>query len=464
MAAQAHSLTPMDRRVQLRLEAIRRLMRKGAVVNLRRIVEKTHPADLAAIFQELNDLEQGRLFQILVQAGLAGDVLSELDPDVLQGLVESLSDEELAEILSSMDADDAADLLALLPEDRRSGILAAMNLEDSEDIGKLLGYPEDSAGGIMTSSFFALGEGVTVEEAIRAIQGAEEAETVFYVYVVDDEGRLVGVVSLRQLITSPPTATLRQIMATDVIKVDVHTDQEQVARVVAKYDLLAIPVVDEAEHLVGIITVDDVIDVLREEATEDVFKMAGTSQEELVYGNQVLPIVRIRMPWLVINLFGGILTGTILWWFRATVEEIIALVSFVPVITAMGGNVGTQSSSILVRAFATGRVDFQNLRAHLWKEVRVGLLLGLVCGLLVGGVALVWHGNVFLGIVVAVSMVAAMTVAATMGTVAPALFRKLEIDPAVASGPFVTTANDITGILIYLGTATALLRFLPHAR
>ncbi len=452
----------LDRRVQLRLEAIRRLMRKGAMTNLRRIVEKTHPADLAAIFQELNDLEQGRLFQVLVQAGIAGDVLSELDQEVLQDLVESLSDDELAEILSAMDADDAADLLALLPEERRSGILSAMDLEDSEDIGKLLGYPEDSAGGIMTSSFFALGEGVTVQEAIQAIQGAEEAETVFYVYVVDDEGRLVGVVSLRQLITSPPTATLRQIMNRDVIRVDVTTDQEQVARLVAKYDLLAIPVVDEQNHLVGIITVDDVIDVLREEATEDVFKMAGTSQEELVYGNKVLPIVRIRMPWLVVNLFGGILTGTILWWFRATVEEIIALVSFVPVITAMGGNVGTQSSSILVRAFATGRVDFNNLRAHLWKEIRVGLLLGIVCGCLVGLAAVIWHRNAYLGLVVGVSMVAAMTVAATMGTLAPAVFRKLNIDPAVASGPFVTTANDITGILIYLGTATLFLRVLPH--
>ncbi len=454
----------LDRRTQLKLEAIRRLMRRGAVANLRRIVERTHAADLAAIFQELNDLEQGRLFQIMVQAGVAGDVMSEMDPQVLQELVESLGNDELAEILAAMDADDAADLLALLPEERRAGVLAAMNLEDSEDIGRLLRYPEDSAGGIMTSSFFALGEGVTVREAIQAIQGAEEAETVFYVYVVDEDGRLVGVVSLRQLITSPPTATLRQIMNRDVIRVHVSTDQEQVARLVAKYDLLAIPVVDDDDRLVGIITVDDVIDVLREEATEDVFKMAGTSQEELVYGNQVLPIVRIRMPWLVVNLFGGILTGTILWWFRATVEEIIALVSFVPVITAMGGNVGTQTSSILVRGFATGRVDFDNLKAHLWKEIRVGFLLGVVCGALVGVAALVWHRNVFLGVVVAVSMIAAMTVAATMGTLTPALFRKLNIDPAVASGPFVTTANDITGILIYLGTATALLRLLPHVR
>jgi magnesium transporter len=454
----------LDRRVQLRLEAIRRLMRKGAVANLRRIVDKTHPADLGAIYEELNDLEQGRLFQILIQCEMAGEVLSHLSPGVLQQLVESLSDDELAEILTAMDSDDAADLVSLLPEERREGILAAMNAEDSQDIGKLLDYPEDSAGGIMTPDFFALGQTVTVQEAVAAIQGGEEAETVFYVYVLDEAERLVGVVTLRQLITSTPTSPLRQVMNSDVIKVDVSTDQEQVARLVARYDLLAIPVVDDGARLVGIITVDDVIDVLREEATEDVFKMAGTSQEELVYGNRVLPIARIRMPWLVVNLFGGIVTGTILWWFRATVEEIIALVSFVPVITAMGGNVGTQSSSILVRAFATGRVDFEQLPAHLWKEVRVGLVLGIVCGLLVAVAAIVWHRNPYLGMVVGMSMTVAMTVAAAMGTLAPTFFRKVHIDPAIASGPFVTTANDITGILIYLGTATAFLRFLPHVR
>ncbi|MDF1552007.1 MAG: magnesium transporter [Deferrisomatales bacterium] len=454
----------LDRRVALRLEAIRRLMRKGAVANLRRIVEKTHPADLAAIFGELNDLEQGRLFQILSSCGLAGEVMSHLEANTLQQLMASLSDDEMAGILSAMESDDAADLLSLLPEERQGGVLAAMTHEDSQDIGSLLRYPEDSAGGIMTPSFFALGQAVSVHDAIDAIQGAEAAETVFYVYVVDDEERLVGVVSLRQLITSAPSTSLRQVMNSDVISVAAAEDQEQVARLVAKYDLLAIPVVETEGRLVGIITVDDVIDVLREEATEDVYKMVGTSQEELLYGNQVLPIARLRLPWLVVNLFGGVLTGTILWYFRATVEEIIALLSFLPVITGMGGNVGTQSSSILVRAFATGRVEFADLPSHLWKEMRVGLLLGVVCGVLVGAAAFVWHRNPALGVVVGVSMTAAMTVAATMGTLAPAFFRRLDIDPAVASGPFVSTANDITGILIYLGTASMLLRFLPHVQ
>lgn len=440
-------------------------MRKGAVANMRRIVEKTHAADLAAVFQEMNDLEQGRLFQVLIQCQIAGDVLSELAPEVLQGLLLSLADGDLVEILTDMDSDDAADMLSLLPEERRVQILADMNTEDSEEVGKLLDFPEDSAGGIMTPSYFALGESATAEDTIKAIQSAEDAETVFYVYVLDEEGRLVGVVSLRRLLTSPPQSALSKIMDSDVIRVDASTDQEHVAALVAKYDLLAIPVIDSNGKMAGIITVDDVIDVLREEATEDIYKMAGTSHEELVYGNKVFPVARVRMPWLLVTLFGGIATGGILWLFRGTIDKAIALITFLPVIAGMGGNVGTQSSSILVRAFATGRVDFENLSTHLWKEIRVGLLLGAGCGVLVGVAATLWHGNPYMGFVVGISMVSAMTIAATMGTLAPAFFRKMEIDPAVASGPFVSTANDISGMLIYLGTATALIHLLlPHAK
>ncbi len=452
----------LDKRVQMRLEAMRRLMRKGATSNLRRIVERTHPADLAAIYAALNDLEQGRFFQTLKQSKIIGDVLAQMDPVSQQELIDSIDDEELAEIIEAMDSDDAADILSLLDETIRERILTVMNEEDSEDIGKLLDYPEDSAGGIMTTSFFALPETMSAKEAVEAIQGDEEAETAFYLYVVDEADRLSGVVSLRRLITCPPTTPLRKIMATDVINVDVHTDQEDVAKVVSKYDLLAIPVVDDSKHLAGIITVDDVLDVLREEATEDIYKMAGTSQEELLHGNRVMPIFRLRIPWLAVNLIGGVLTGSILWWFRATVEEIIALVSFIPVITGMGGNVGTQSSAILVRAFATGRVDFDTLSSHLWKEIRVGFLLGVSCGAMVGLAAIIWHGDPYLGAVVGVSMMVAMTVAAVMGVVTPSVFRRLQIDPAVASGPFVTTANDITGIFIYLGAATSMLHLLQH--
>jgi magnesium transporter len=283
---------------------------------------------------------------------------------------------------------------------------------------------------------------------------------VFYVYVTDDYNHLVGVLSLRQLLTVPPSALLKDIMTTDVISVRTDIDQEEVAQLVAKYNILAIPVVDEGNKLMGIITVDDVIDVMREEATEDIYKMAGSSDEELLYGYKSFKIARLRLPWLITNLFGGVITGYLMWQFKVTLKEVIALISFIPVITGMGGNVGGQSATIVVRGFATGRIDVNTMRQVFLKELRVGLIMGVVCGFTIGVVAFGWHHNPYLGLVVGLAMVTAMTVAAAMGVLAPAFFKKLGVDPAIASTPFVQTANDITGILIYFGTATIFLDYL----
>jgi magnesium transporter len=302
---------------------------------------------------------------------------------------------------------------------------------------------------------------MTVKEAVAALQEAKDVEMVFYVYVTDEHNHLVGVLSLRNLLTVPPSTRLRDIMTTDVISVRTDMDQEEVAHLVAKYDILAIPVVDDGNKLMGIITVDDVIDVMRQEATEDMFKMAGASEEELLYGYKSFKIARLRLPWLLTNLFGGVITGYLMWRFKVTLKEVIALISFIPVITGMGGNVGGQSSTIVVRGFATGRIDFSTLRQVFFREMRVGLIMGTVCGLTIGVVAFFWHNNAYLGLVVGLAMVTAMTVAATMGVLAPSFFKKIGIDPAIASSPFVQTANDIIGILIYFGTATL---FINHLR
>jgi magnesium transporter len=257
----------------------------------------------------------------------------------------------------------------------------------------------------------------------------------------------------------PPSTRLKDIMTSDVINVRTDMDQEEVAHLVAKYNFLAVPVVDETNKLMGIITVDDVIDVMRQEATEDIYKMAGASEEEVFHTYKSFKTARLRLPWLITNLFGGVVTGYLMWLFKITLKEVIALITFIPVITGMGGNVGSQSATIVVRGFATGRIDFTTLRKVLYKEIRVGIIMGLVCGLTIGVVAFVWHHNVYLGMVVGLAMVTAMTVAATMGVLAPAFFKKIGIDPAIASTPFVQTANDITGILIYFATATL---FLTH--
>jgi magnesium transporter len=337
-----------------------------------------------------------------------------------------------------------------------------MGHEDSKEVQGLLEYPEDTAGRLMNTDFFSLHEDTTVEEAIKQVRAASEREMVFYIYVTDKEDRLVGVASLRQLLVVPPDTSLKKIMNPEVISVTTDTDQEEVARQVTRYNLLAIPVVDKENKLAGIITFDDVIDVMREEATEDILKMAGagTPEEEFILHTSSLNAARLRLPWLLTTLLGTMITASIVWIFRFTLHEVIALVTFLPVIAAMGGNIGVQSSTIVVRGLATGRVDLANLWKVVARELKVGTLMAIACGLALSLVAYLWHGHVMMGIVLGAAMFFAITVAAIMGTLVPVILKKLNFDPAIASGPFVTTANDITGIAIYLALATSLLHYL----
>jgi magnesium transporter len=450
----------MEQKHQILLDTARRLIRRGAYPHLSKLLGKIHPADIAHLFRYLDLKEQRILFNLLEDAETSAYVLSELDHAVGALLLEQIDKETITEVLQEMPYDDAVDIIRNMPEELAEEILNIMQDEDSTEIEQLLQYDEDTAGGIMATEIFSLREDMRVREAIEALQQAQDAEMVFYVYVTDDYGHLVGVLSLRQLLTVAPDTHLKDIMTCDVIRVATDTDQEEVAHLVARYNILAIPVVDEHNKLMGIVTVDDVIDVLREEATDDIFKMAGTREEELLYGFQAFKIARLRLPWLITNLFGGVITGYLMWMFKATLEQIIALVTFVPVITGMGGNVGGQSATIVVRGFATGRIDFGTLRQVFFKELRVGVIMGAVCGLVVGVVALIWHGNPYLGLVVGLAMVSAMSVAASTGVLAPSFFKKIGVDPAIASSPFVQTANDITGILIYFGTATMFLQYL----
>ncbi len=452
-------LTP---RLQITLDTMKKLLRRQAMGNLSKMLEKLHPADLAHIFPYFNETEQRAIFNMIKDPAEAAKVLSEIEWVVGAQLLRSIDTERVIQILQEMPSDDAAEIISNLPEELAEKILQGMKKEDLEDVEGLLSYPEETAGRIMNPNYFALHEDTTVREAIKAVQRAADAEMVFYIYVVDDRNHLVGVVSLRQLLLVPPQKRLRDIMITEVFSVKTYEDQEEVAKVVEKYNILAVPVVDEDNKLVGVITVDDVIDILRDEATEDFLKMAGTREEEFAYVDDIMKVSRLRFPWLITNLLGGLVTGYLLWLFKITLRDVLALVTFIPVITAMGGNAGLQSSSIMIRGFATGRIEYARLTSILFKEVRVGVVMGLVCGTLVGVVGTLWHGNPAIGVVVCVAMTIAMTVACTMGALVPSFFRKVHIDPAIASGPFVTTANDITGILIYMGTATILLKYIIY--
>jgi magnesium transporter len=425
------------------------------------MVDKMHPADIAKVIRHLSSGQEKRtIFDLIKKLDIKATVISEIDTASSKEILSDMPATEVVMILKELPTDDTADILGELPEDKAKGILQLMRKEDSLEVEGLLKYPEETAGGIMTTSFFALQEDVTAQEAIRRLQEEKEAEMVFYIYVVDQQERLVGVISLRQLLLVPPDTPLRKIMTTEVLSVHTDLDQEEVARQVARYNLLALPVVDRENRLVGIITVDDVIDVIREEATEDILKMAGTAEEELLLTISSFNAARFRLPWLLTNLVGGIVTGGFLWFFRLAIQEVIALASFIPVITAMGGNIGLQTSTIMVRGMATGRIELADIWKVFFKELRVGALMGFICGFIVGVVAELWHGNLMLGVVVGVSMFIAITVAAAMGTLVPVLLKRLGVDPAISAGPFVTTANDITGLVIYLSLATTLLRYL----
>ncbi|WP_447979802.1 magnesium transporter [Candidatus Nitrospira bockiana] len=444
------------------LASFQRLLRRGAISNMSKMLSKMHPADIAKVIEHLSSPKEKRtVFELVRGESIRGQVLSEMDAADVPQVLADIPPADVAMLLRDLGKDDVAYLLGLLPEDQAKEILHLMRTEDSSEVEEILKYPKDTAGGIMTTEFFSLPEDTTAQDAIRRLQHATDAEMVFYIYVTDKNDRLVGVLSLRQLLTVPPGTPLKNIMTRDVISVSVDTDQEEVARLVARYNLLAVPVVEKDHTLVGIITVDDVVDVIREEATEDMLKMAGAAEGgDALLRSSSVEAARSRLPWLFTNLVGSLVSGWILWFFRYTIQEVVAIVSFIPVIAAMGGNVGLQSSTLIIRGLATGSIESSDLWKVFFREIRIGLILSVACAVLLTGTTWIWHGHWSLGAVVGVSLIIAFLVSTSMATVMPILLKRLGVDPAVAAGPFVTTANDISGITIYLTLATALLDYL----
>jgi magnesium transporter len=386
-----------------------------------------------------------------------GMLLSELDEDTAVDIIEYLNVEDIVEIFEIMPNDDVADLLGRLPEDMSQVILEKMKKDESEEVEDLLRYEDDTAGGIMVPDFIALSEDISAKDAIESLQKEHlEVEMPFYLYVIDEYGKLVGVSSLRQLVVVPPETPLKEFMTTDVYSVQTDMDQEEVAKIVARYDILAVPVVDESHTLVGIVTVDDVIDIFRREATEDILKMAGAG-EEFVETKSIYKSTKIRFPWLSASFIGGIGAIYIIGHYEDTLLKIAYLAAFIPVIMGMGGNIGTQSSTIVVRGLATGRLNVRDFWSVILKELTIGLILGLLYGLLIGVVAQFSYSIESLAISVALAVICSMSLAALIGSLVPMSFAKINVDPAVATGPFVTTAIDIIAVFFYFLIATTLL-------
>jgi len=409
------------------------------------------------VFRFLTLSEQHKLFEMIMEPEQKGILLSRLDEDTLLDLIERIELDEIVEILEHMPNDDVADLLGRLPDEQSDNILERMKKEDSEDVEDLLRYEDDTAGGIMVTDFIALKEDTTAKEAIESLQKEYmDVEMPFYLYAVDEYGNLVGVSSLRQLVVVPPDKPLKDFMTTDVFFVQTNTDQEEVAKIVARYDILAVPVVDETNQLVGIITVDDIIDIIRQEATEDILKMAGVG-EEFVETKSVLKSTKIRLPWLFASCIGGIIAFFIIGHFENSLSKLAYLAAFIPVIMGMGGNIGTQSSTIVVRGLATGRLHIRDIWLVVSKELAIGLILGLFYGFLIGVVAQFQYSMEMLAISVGLAVLSSMSIAALVGSLVPMAFARVNIDPAVATGPFVTTAIDIISVFFYFKIATTLL-------
>jgi len=440
-----------DHEIKILRDTFGRLLRRHAHTNLSKLILKTHPADLSVVFRYFMDEEQIQVFSIMEENEHTAEFLVELDDTLLANLLENESPERIAHVIQQASANDQSYILGTLEDEQAQSVIELLKAEEQEEIEELMGYPEDSAGAMMTTDVFTLYQDTSCKDALKSLQDQTEAEMVFYLYITDDDDRLVGVASLRALATTQSDTLLKDIMVKRVHSVRPETDQEEVAQIVAQYNYLAVPVLDADDHLIGIVTVDDVVDVIREEATEDFLQMAGAGKDREILLKSSWENARARLPWLFASWIGGIVAATIIGAFEHMLQSIIALAAFIPVIIGMGGNIGTQSSTIIVRGMATGRIEIGSEMKVLFKEIRVGLILGGLYGLMLGLFAKFRFIDVdpMLGVVVGLSIGCSMLMAVAVGTFIPMFLRKVDIDPAIATGPFVTTSIDILGVLFY---------------
>ncbi len=441
------------------LDMVRRLNRRGATGHLLKLIEKTHPADMAWVFRHLNEDERQKIFNIIAQTKQVGEFLSELDDAIMIALVQQLTPQYLADIVSDMATDDAVDLLETIPVELAAEVRRHMEKQDREEFEGLLKYHPETAGGLMSTDFMSLDEYLTVSEAIAIVQQkSEEMEMVFYLYITHGDGKLAGVISLRELLMNSPGMKLKNIMNPNVISVNTDTTQGEVAHVVSQYNFLAVPVVDSSYNLVGIVTVDDIIDVIREEATEEFLQMAGAGKDREILLKSTFENAMLRAPWLFASWLGGVMAMVIIGSFEEELAKVLALASFIPVVMGMGGNIATQSSTIIVRGIATGRVNMNALFRVIFKEMRVGVILGFIYGLFLGALSYFLHQEMqLLGLVVGIAIFCTMIMAATLGTLIPLVLKRFDFDAAIATGPFVTTAIDIVGVLMYFYSAKLIL-------
>lgn len=441
---------------ELTARILRRLLASGLTGRAERLLARVHSADFGPLLSDLDPDEIRTVIDMLFAQQRAADVLSELPPDLFRRVVEAVGDERLGAALARLPTDDMANLVTELPDERREAVIARLPEERREHLRQIEVYPEQSAGRVMTTDFVALDANMTAQEAIdfvRARGVAHDAESVLYLYVVDDDGRLRGVVPIRRLVTAAPDRRCGELMIPDAIRVRADTDQEQAAAIVARYNLLALPVTDDDDHMLGVITVDDVIDVIREEATEDIYHLAGLHEEERIY-TPVMLSVRKRLPWMVVNLATCFLAAGVVGLFERAIEQVVLLAVFMPVVAGMAGNAGIQSLTVVARGIALGEAELSSAGRAVLNQSLVGLLVGAATGAAAAGIAAWWGTSPVMGLVVFAAIVVSMTVASLSGAGVPLVLKALGQDPALGSGVIVTTFTDAVGFFSFLGIAT----------
>ncbi|MCK5450865.1 MAG: magnesium transporter [Candidatus Omnitrophica bacterium] len=438
-----------------RIDQIEKLIKGSQASEIRDFLRKVDPEDIAEILGEFS-LENKLLIFNALEPDNAAVVLDDTDSRTRLQLLQKIDSNRLAQVLDEMPVDEVADVVEDVPENEREDILDLIEKEDAEEVEEILSYPEDSAARVMNPEFISVTESEDVEHAIEHIRGFEVDEEIFYVYVVNSAKRLKGIVSIGRLLTVPKGTLIKDIFDSEIHSVVADEDQEKAAMIMKKYDLVSLPVVNEDGGLIGRITVDDIIDVMDEERGEDISRMTGTIEEE--QGTETAyKAAKNRFPWLVTCMLGSIVTGLVIRMYQITLTETIALVSFIPVITATGGNSGVQASTVVVREIALGSMNFSRIWDEVWRQFKVALSLGAICGIILTGLTNFWIKNSLIGVIVGISIFLVVVWSNFVGVVTPVIFRKIKIDPAIASGPLITTLNDVIGVLIYLNIATLML-------
>jgi magnesium transporter len=436
---------------------LRKLIAGGVTGRAEKLLARLHPADLAPLLSGLEPDEIRTVVDLLFNNQRAASTLKELPPELLPQVIDALSDERLSQVLARLEVDDLVEMVNAVPDERRAVIVERLPEGRREELRKAEMYRPATAGRVMTTRYVALNETMTAQEAIDRIRAAgDDTETIMYLYVVNGENRLRGVVPIRRLVSAPPNRLCGELMIPDPVAVHAHADQEEAAQLVARYNLLAIPVTDDQGRMLGLITVDDVIDVITEEATEDMYHLAGLSEADRVF-SPAAQSVRKRLPWMLINLPTAFLAAWVVGLFERSIEQIVALATFMPVVAGMGGNAGTQALTVVTRAIALGEIEFSTGIRAVGRQMLVNLVIGCATGLVSAVVIYFWRGNPFLGLVLLLAMMINMSVAGLAGAAVPLLLKAVKQDPALGSGVIVTTFTDVFGFLSFLGIGTLLI-------